>query len=363
MDIPKTKIAIISHSLGGGGAERFAGLLGFMLSDIGYEIHNIILTEIQDYDYAGSLLNLGKLGKAKPKWKRKFYKGFLLHQYLKVNNITTIIDNRPRNFQLSEWLTRQIYSNRKVYYLIQNYNLKNYLPENVPLAKLLYGKATKIVCVSQAIEEQVQKKYHFKNTIIIENPVSLSVSKNVLSAELPEKFILFFGRFDDKAKNFSLMLEAFWQSEIFNEGYLLILMGDGPDINFIKAEIEIRQLQPFVKILPYQHSPFAVVQKARFTVLTSHFEGFPLSIVESLANGTPVLAVDCNSGPREVIQNEQNGLIVENYNPDALATAMQRLVNDEMLYENCKKNAAASVVRFSTESIAKKWDKLLSETV
>jgi glycosyltransferase involved in cell wall biosynthesis len=55
------------------------------------------------------------------------------------------------------------------------------------------------------------------------------------------------------------------------------------------------------------------VQNARFTVLTSHYEGFPMSMVESLALGTPVF-VDCNSGPREIVIDEYNGLLVENYN-------------------------------------------------
>jgi glycosyltransferase involved in cell wall biosynthesis len=59
------------------------------------------------------------------------------------------------------------------------------------------------------------------------------------------------------------------------------------------------------------------VQNARFTVLTSHYEGFPMSMVESLALGTPVVTVDCNSGPREIVIDEYNGLLVENYNVKA----------------------------------------------
>jgi glycosyltransferase involved in cell wall biosynthesis len=66
--------------------------------------------------------------------------------------------------------------------------------------------------------------------------------------------------------------------------------------------------------LPFNSNPFDIVQNARFTVLTSHYEGFPMSMVESLALGTPVVAVDCNSGPREIVIDEYNGLLVENYN-------------------------------------------------
>jgi glycosyltransferase involved in cell wall biosynthesis len=77
-----------------------------------------------------------------------------------------------------------------------------------------------------------------------------------------------------------------------------------------------------VTILPFNSNPFDIVQNARFTVLTSHYEGFPMSIVESQALGTPVVAVDCNSGPREIVIDEYNGLLVENYNAINLAAAL-----------------------------------------
>jgi glycosyltransferase involved in cell wall biosynthesis len=62
---------------------------------------------------------------------------------------------------------------------------------------------------------------------------------------------------------------------------------------------------------------------------------------------------------REVVQNEQNGLLVPNYDVDALAKAMKRMVDDEVLYARCKANAAASVKFLSLESIAKKWSAIL----
>ena len=55
------KIAIVSASLGVGGAERFAGLLSFMLHDLGYEVHHLIILDHVDYDFKGKLVNLGKL--------------------------------------------------------------------------------------------------------------------------------------------------------------------------------------------------------------------------------------------------------------------------------------------------------------
>ncbi len=86
-----------------------------------------------------------------------------------------------------------------------------------------------------------------------------------------------------------------------------------------------------------------------------------MAIVESLALGTPVIAVDCNSGPREIIKHEQNGLLVENNNAHALSEAMKQFIEDVDLYNFCKFNAAKSVEHLSLSAISKQWEAVLFE--
>jgi glycosyltransferase involved in cell wall biosynthesis len=81
--------------------------------------------------------------------------------------------------------------------------------------------------------------------------------------------------------------------------------------------------------------------------------------VESLAVGTPVISVDCETGPREIVQNKVNGLLVENHHPKALAEAMTLMITDENLYQNCKNNAQKSVEHLSLTTIAQLWQNLL----
>ncbi|MBO6632663.1 MAG: glycosyltransferase, partial [Psychroserpens sp.] len=69
---------------------------------------------------------------------------------------------------------------------------------------------------------------------------------------------------------------------------------------------------------------------------------------------------DCDSGPREIITNEVNGLLVENYNIQALADAMNRMIDDSNLYATCKSNAQQSVDGFSMKSIMREWSELLN---
>ena len=357
----KKKVAIVSNSLGKGGAERFAALLTFMLEDSGFEVHSIIVNNVIDYSYTGSLYNLEKESSQSSFPFRKLKKGILLRRYLVENNIEIVIDSRTRNVLLRELITRFIYRNTRIFYIVHSYNFENYFPSSKFWSGVIYKKAEALVCVSKAIEQKAKQLYRFNNTITIYNPFFIAeeeFQKQVLGSK---KVILYFGRFDEKVKNFTLMLEAFSYSKVFLKEYQLHLMGSGNDSKFIQQKIEELNLSDYVEIFPFKQNPYNEVREAKFTILTSYYEGFPMALVESLALGTPVLAVDCNSGPREIIQNEINGLLVENHNVKALAEAMNRFVDDEELYHFCKKNAVESVAHLSLKTISVQWKNLLTK--
>jgi glycosyltransferase involved in cell wall biosynthesis len=355
----KNKVAIISTSLGSGGAERFASLLSFMLEKLNMEVHNIIINDVVDYEYGGKLMNLGIISSGSFSIFRKIKKGFLLNSYLKKNEINLIIDNRPRNNLTREIITKWIYGNRRKWFVFHSFNTATYFPKPDFFSKFLYQKADKVICVSLGIEEKVKRKFDLKNTVTIHNPYDFSKIEIEKGMSVSEQYIMYFGRFDEKVKNFSLMLEAFHLSKIHLQGYKLLLMGEGPDLGIIQQNIKRLQLDEFIIIYPFNKNPFQYVQQAKFTILTSRYEGFPLSIVESLALGTPVISVDCDSGPKELIKNGYNGLLVENNNSQRLSAAMKQLVDDTNLYDFCKKNAAKSVEHLSLETISKHWESIL----
>ena len=77
--------------------------------------------------------------------------------------------------------------------------------------------------------------------------------------------------------------------------------------------------------------------------------------------GTPVISVDCESGPNEIVKNEFNGLLIENDNIQKLSDAFNRFVLDKDLYLHCKQNSVKSVDHLSNEIIAKQWTKYLKD--
>ncbi|MCF6130692.1 glycosyltransferase [Flavobacterium wongokense] len=355
------KIAIVSASLGIGGAERFAGLLSLMLQDLGYEVHHIIILDHVDYEYKGTLVNLGKLFANEKGVFRALKKGKYIAKYLSENEIQTVIDNRSRPVFIREVFTKWIYGNRKTYFMIHSYNLEMYFSKFSLGAGYLYKEAAKLVCVSKDIENRIQAKYNLDNTTTIHNPVAFPETTYQLPNLIPKNYILFFGRFEEEIKNFTLMLNSFKLSKVYSKGTMLLLIGDGSDKDWIQAKIKELQLESFVLVLPFQKNITAFVQNAKSTILTSHFEGFPMSIVESLAAGTPVISVDCESGPQEIIRNNHNGLLVPNYNEAALAQAISNMVFDEDLHQTCKNNAQKSVEHLSLTNIAKQWEHLLAQ--
>lgn len=355
-----SKIAIVSASLGVGGAERFAGLLSFMLHNLGYEIHHLIILDEVDFDYKGTLVNLGKLFSNEKGIFRAIKKGKYIARYLSDNDINIVIDNRSRPTFIREVFTKWIYGKRNTYFMVHSSNLQMYF--SVFGVHFLYKDATQLICVSKEIETKVEQKFHLKNTTTIYNPI---VSPEILASKpqaIPDNYILFFGRLEEEIKNFTLLLNAFSISKVYENGTKLLIIGDGLSKDFILTKINELQLQNYVQVLPFQKNITPYIQHAKCTILTSHFEGFPMSIVESLAAGIPVVSVDCETGPGEIIQNKYNGLLVSNHDENALAKAISDMVSDEKLYQTCKNNAQKSVEHLSLTNIAEQWKQILPQT-
>ena len=172
-------------------------------------------------------------------------------------------------------------------------------------------------------------------------------------------FIFWYGRVEEISKNVSLLIDAYSQSNLPLKNIKLVLMGNGKDEGLIKTKITELNLSEVIKMIPFSINPFAYISKSKFTVLSSKYEGFPMTVLESLACGIPVISVEYKNYEDGVIKNEYNGLMVENHNPEALANALNRFIDDEKLYLRCKENAKKSVASFSVENISKQWQTLI----
>jgi len=139
----------------------------------------------------------------------------------------------------------------------------------------------------------------------------------------------------------------------------LIIIGDGPLRNELEQLIEKLALKDEVLLMGLRKNPYKYMAKSDIFVLSSKYEGFPIVLLEALACGLPIISTDCETGPREILDNGHYGLLVDKNNFDDLTNKMLLLAKNKDLM---KKYSILSLERaqyFDFNHVSGKWIKFL----
>ena len=359
----RLKICIVASSLAKGGAERSSALLSQMLYDLGHDIHIVTVLSGVAYPYSGVHFNLGELKEENDSFISRIKRLRIFKKYLDTHKFDLIIDNRSRVQAYREFLITKFVYTKPAIYVLHSYKESRVFTKYKWLNKYLYSNNI-MTAVSEAATLNYKEKFNLKQIQTIYNgfdfkEINRKAQDKKVSIDF--EYVIFYGRIDDESKNLKLLLDAYKVSKLPQNGVKLMILGDGPDFDAIVQYSKDIKLEDHIVFKGFIANPYPYVKNARFMVLSSRFEGFPMVIPETLSLGTPVISVDCKSGPNEVIKNGVNGLLVKNFDINALSKAMNSFIFDQPLYENCKINAKKSVLHLEINMISRKWGQLLNE--
>jgi glycosyltransferase involved in cell wall biosynthesis len=141
----------------------------------------------------------------------------------------------------------------------------------------------------------------------------------------------------------------------------LAILGEGSLRNELAAQIALAGLNGRILLPGRVGNVGDWYAAADLYVMTSRFEGFPNAVAEAMAHGLAAISVDCDTGPRDIIRHEVDGLLVQNGDDTALVSALARLMGDEKLRQRFANRAIEVRERFSMARITALWEALFEE--
>ena len=225
-----------------------------------------------------------------------------------------------------------------------------------------FGKAAGVV-VQTTGAAAFFPRYIRKKCVILPNSVNPSFIRKRFEGER-EKSIVMVGRMDEN-KNHALVMEAF--SEIAKDGYgdyKLKFYGDGPDRLKLQRLSNSLGIEKNVEFAGSVEHVAEHIEKAAMFVLFSSQEGMPNSLIEAMSLGLPCISSDCPcGGPKDLITNGENGLLVPVKDKEALKAAMLQILKDPEFADRLGRNAAGVQKKYSPGAVNKKWEKYFKKII
>lgn len=374
------KVFLLIPSMLGGGAERVLSILANELAkDNSLKIYLITLEQGEDYDISANirrkflsnlhghaskikktyfffiqLFNLFKIvKKEKPDiviafLKRAIVLNILISSIFHYKTISSLRSNSSQELKLNSFLIRVLFNN---------------------LYKLLLNKSNFIVSLSESVRQDAIRNFGVKEdkVITIYNPYDHENIKSLANQPLPEGFNNFFrgskvistvGRLS-KSKNFEQLIDIFFDLSKEYKDLKLCILGVGPLENLLKNKVEQLNLNNCVLFTGFQKNPFIFLKHSKLFAFTSLREGFGNAIVEAMICGLPVITYDCPSGPKEIIQENKYGFLIDVNDTKHFKDKIRLLLDNDQIYQHFKEQSIKRGLDFTKDKFINQFKELL----
>lgn len=353
-------ILIVIGSFKTGGAERMAINTGEQLRKQGFEIHYALQRGIFElpHNIESHFIHVFNNNINRNKYivhLRSIIGLFLLNLKLLPNAIIgfTYYSSFISTFTFHPRIIGRFDANPYIIPRKLRHRIANYM--------VLWPFVRKIVVPSIGLKDQISS-FHpkYKNKFVsIHNSIDESsiLSDSNEDVKVPfERYIIGIGRLK-KLKNFELLLQAYAQSGLV-EDFGLVIVGDGEWKEQLISLSRSLKIEEKVFFTGNVKNPFPIIRKAHVLVNTSNAESFCNVIVEAFCLSVPVIATDCDFGPREIIGDSNAGVLVPINNIEFLIKELNDVCLNEGRHEGMKKHTYKVVNKFLPSSIGKVWEDL-----
>ena len=337
-------ICFISHGLAGGGMERALTSLANHFAVKGYDVTIINLYKTEVFFELDTRIKI--IWPNFPRNNKLLYIfriiPFIRKEIIKDNpevifsfgetfNSYVVIATRFLGIRLV--LTNRMWPSLKLGFPIDQANW------------LFYRFADGIIAQTNKAREIISVRSPNKNIVVIPNAVK------TIDVEITDKKnqIVSVGRLSH-AKGHIELIKAF--ALLSNKHWELHLVGDGPERKFLEKEAEILEVSEKVIFHGHLKDFSEILAESSIYVLPSKFEGFPNSLVEAMSVPLACISSDCVAGPRDIINNNVNGVLYKTGDVEELTVALSRLIENPDLRNRLALEAYKVREQFHFEKIA-----------
>jgi glycosyltransferase involved in cell wall biosynthesis len=233
-----------------------------------------------------------------------------------------------------------------------------------------YGCLDAVVAQTEDSAAWLRKHTRARKVAVIANPVILPLPAGTPMVDpsrcvRPDaRLLLAVGRLDE-VKCFDRLLRAFAQAVAAQASspWQLAILGDGPLRAPLQAQVQQLGLQQRV-LMPLRVGNVGDwLARADAFALTSRYEGYPNALLEALASGVPAVACDVLAGPRELIQDGVNGLLVPANSHAALTAALGRMMGDAPMRQRMASQAQLTLDKHSPELALARWEAVFAQAI
>lgn len=209
-------------------------------------------------------------------------------------------------------------------------------------------KLDRLIVLTKEDEKELRKTHQNVKQIYNFSPLTPDTK-----SDLTNKKMLAIGKLDPQ-KGFDLLIEAC--SKIIDwKGWTLSIYGQGSDKDKLQSLIESYQLNNYIVLEGITKNVQEVYNESSMFILSSRYEGFPMVLIEAISYGLPIISFDCMTGPREIIENNDCGILVENGNIHKLSEAINEMIENSSLRHQMSETSFYKSGLFLKHKIMQQW--------